>query len=418
MDTSNKLEYIASGTAYLKLNAPRNGEGENLAFLKEALASVKQNTDHKFGILYNAYTESRFGEPFQNYRGIVDSIHADSGGLQIITQGKKVTPDDKLKIFSNQGKYADYAMSFDENPVIMTSDRSERTTTSNRRFDLEHFEKAAKNTGKNIRDQIESFQEMKSDTKPIFIAQGNCYDTYMKWTELALKEIPQDMQGQIGSVALGASAIGYGFLEDIERAAYFRMLPIDCNHMHVLGVGSFRRLLPYLIFRTNGFYDENISISYDSTTHTSGSEMGHYFLKDRLMNVDRNYSDKYQTIYSDISSIFDMQDLDVKDFHKIMNTGYTKYIEELNLPSMDFHRTRTQYIMKSIINFCNYIDKMDHNKKELLQAATRHKLFKECYSLFGVKTKEDFDEWKESVIGHTKSKKISKHGGSSLESFF
>ena len=44
-----------------------------------------------------------------------------------------------------------------------------------------------------------------------------------------------------------------------------------------LGVGSIRRMIPYLVFCQNGLYD-NVDISYDSTTHSRAVETGLYYM--------------------------------------------------------------------------------------------------------------------------------------------
>ena len=44
-------------------------------------------------MLYNAFCEHSYGEKFQKYASHVHKIHADSGGLQVITVGKAVTPE-------------------------------------------------------------------------------------------------------------------------------------------------------------------------------------------------------------------------------------------------------------------------------------------------------------------------------------
>ena len=61
------------------------------------------------------------------------------------------------------------------------------------RSSLEHY---SRETGKNIKRQIEIFLEEKSSSKPMIIAQGNCYETYMYWVEYVLKEIPSSYYKQ------------------------------------------------------------------------------------------------------------------------------------------------------------------------------------------------------------------------------
>jgi len=402
-----KLEYIASGTSYLRLNAPRNGEGPSHEKLRMFIKKVEENTDHKFGLLYNAFVEKNFGPCIAKYKDIVSSIHSDSGGLQMITRNLAMTEDIKAKIYKNQGTYSGYAMSFDEAPVLMTSSTSARTDVSARRFDLDHFKEAAKITGNNIRGQIESFLDMGTTTKPIFIAHGNCYDTYMMWADIAMKQIPDNIRKHVGGVAMGGTAIGYGMLEDIEKASYFRDLPIDTKHLHILGVGSSSRLLPYLTFAQNGFYPDDLHISYDSTTHTSGVEFGHYNMKDHKSLVfNRDMSESYHMIFNDMSKLVDLSQYDVNFFHDIMNTGYTKYIEKGGREE-DFLTIRTAFIIKSIINFCNFVDSIRNDKDKMLDVASRRGIRGPISSLFEVRSKDDFDHWLYHANHNTPSRRIS-----------
>ena len=78
---------------------------------------------HKFSMLYNGHTESSFGDRFTAYKDHVHEIHADSGGLQIVTQGMTITDELKDKVYENQAEWADVGMCFDEIPVILWHQR-------------------------------------------------------------------------------------------------------------------------------------------------------------------------------------------------------------------------------------------------------------------------------------------------------
>lgn len=410
------IEYIASGTSYLRLISPRNREGDNLEYLKKTLSEVEKQTNHKFGMLYNAFVEAGFGEMMSEYRDVVNSIHSDSGGLQIVTQGKSMTPELKTEIYNNQGKYSDMAMSFDEIPVGTLSGRSGRNDTLNRWFDSEKFEYLARETGKNVKEQIETFNKMGSDTKPIFIAQGNCLSTYQKWTEYALSEIPKELHSQIGGVAMGAAALGTGMLEDMQRAIFFSHLPIKTDHLHILGVGAKRRLIPYIAMKMNGNYD-GINLSYDSTTHTSGVEFGQYYMGGTTVTFNRNMSKEYIDIMNDVSKTFDWSDFTIDDYFAVMNNGYTRYTEEKGQDPKKFLRIKTEFILSSIINFCREIDRIQESKKILMETSSDMGISGPVYSLFSVKTEEDYERWMADVGRQIKSNKIQSLKPSTLEGF-
>lgn len=408
MTSSKRLHYIASGTSYMRLHSKRNtSEGpENASYISNLLARVKSSSrNHEFGLLYNAFTEPSFGEKFTYLKGY-DHVHADSGGLQIITQGKTITDDLKDQVYKNQAKYSQLGMCFDEIPIGTLNATSGRNDVNNRWFKPEEMEHYARATGKNIKRQIEIFHEQDSSCKPILIAQGNCYDTYLKWVDYVLDEIPTSDHKYIGGVAMGAAALGTGPLEDIERAFIFSQLPMDKSHLHILGVGASRRMLPYMVFMQNGSYD-GVTVSYDSTTHTSGVELGLFYLSSReTLSFTRKFDRDYETLYNEVSTLGTLDGIDVKAFHEIMNYGYTRYVEELGKKDFDYMRVRTSFTVKSIMNFVAYMDDLYESKQAVLNAAIESKMHGPIKHLYDVKTKQDWDYWLSHFSRAVKSNRV------------
>lgn len=407
-----RLEYILSGTSYTRVHAAMD-RPDIVATANNLFGAVARETNHKFGLLYNAFTEPGFGKNLQRFD--VDSIHADSGGLQIITQGLNATPAIKDKIYRNQATHADLGMCFDEIPIKTTGATSGRNDTTNRFFDPDNLEAMAKETGQNIRRQIEVFQEEKSSCKPILIAQGNCYDTYMKWTEYILGEIPPSMHQYIGGVAMGGAALGTGSLEDIERAFIFTQLPMEKKHLHILGVGSSKRLLPYLMFIKNGMYD-GVSVSYDSTTHASGVELGNYYHNGSMLAFSRAFNHVYEKMHAECV-VLSGHDIPVKEFFKILNTGKLKYLEEGGSDAL-FYAVRLSTIMGSVVNFCRYIDTLLESEKALNQFVASDKNLAPIKSLVDVKDLASYNQWKVAVGRYVKSNRIAANQPVSLEEFF
>ena len=92
-------------------------------------------------------------------------IHADSGGLQMITLGKgTVTKEDRIKIYNTQAAYSHYAMSFDEIPSLIKDDI---------RYYLPHTVKQkGLESGYNLKEQYDHFSTLDTKCKIIPIAQG------------------------------------------------------------------------------------------------------------------------------------------------------------------------------------------------------------------------------------------------------
>jgi hypothetical protein len=314
------------------------------------------------------------------------------------------------------------AMCQDEIPIGMTGATSGRNDVSNRWFKSDEMERYARLTGQNIKRQLEVFHEQESASKPILICQGNCYDSYMKWVDYCLQEIPQSEHKNIGGVAMGAAALGTGTLEDIERAfIYSQISQMDIGekkHLHVLGVGSAKRLMPYLIFLQSGLYD-GVTMSYDSTTHTSGVELGLFYDKSfNQISFNRQYSKIYETLFADLSELFDLSRFDPKSFHKIMNSGYTKYVEELGGNDYDFLNVRLAFTVKSINNFVRHIETLLADKDAVLDMARELKLYSPAQYLYNVKTKSDFDSFMGHFKRHIKSNRVPSSAPNTLDAFF
>jgi tRNA-guanine family transglycosylase len=400
------FEYVGSGTSYFKLMYEESYRPENMDVFAQTYGSLNGQHDHKISLLYNAFTERRTGPRLkENYAKYLHSIHADSGGLQIITLGKTITPELKEEIYANQAQNSDIAMCFDMIPVRVLSDRSERLDLENRRFDPSMLESCARETGKNLRRQIDHFDEKKSSARPMLITQGNDYDSYMKWVEYVAAELTPYHIGRIGGIAMGAAALGKGPLEDIKRAFYFTQLPIELEsrHLHLLGVGSVYRMLPNIVFIQNGLY-QGVQLSYDSTTHTSGVTQGRYYISgDRVLNgkyrfadyqmtFNRVFDDNYRIIWEDICDLFPcMKQYSLDTFYEVLQISARTYEEKYgNIdPSIQIY---IAYVSACIKNFMRHVERVNQSQENLIDFArgTDKNAFK---FLYDVKNTNDFDNW-------------------------
>jgi hypothetical protein len=349
---------------------------------------------HHISFLFNAFQEEIFAAPFiEYYRGKgIKQVYADSGGLQMVTQGMTITQALKEKVYALQGKYSDVAMSFDEIPVTLVSDRAIRSNTSNKFFDKDKFEFCARASGKNLFEQMAHFEKIGSNSKAMFIAQGSDLDTYAQWTELALQEVPKDLHSQIGGIAMGAAALGNGMLEDIKRAYYFTQLPTDLNHLHLLGVGSLTRLLPTITFLQSGVYSDSLYISYDSTTHTSGVEMGRYHINGDWITPSRYMNHLWHVIHEDIAKNVPQFSYDLDTFHRGMNTSVRRHekshgtVEE---PILAYNA----YFTASLMNFLREVEAVLNSKERVLNLLGSPLEQAAFDALSKVKTRSDFEKW-------------------------
>lgn len=395
-----KFEYVASGLSFLRVNYSDTWSGDICDKLNGILSNLRGKHNHEFSFLYNAYTEKHLGEPFKNSfsgKGI-KQVYADSGGLQMVTLGKKIKqPLQQLRqeVYESQAKYSHMALSFDEMPITITSNdgRSRVLDTENRHFDRNIFEHCARQSGKNIKEQIETFIKHGSGAKPVFIVQGADCDTFVKWVELGLEEIPQELHEFIGGVALSGGGIGHDTLQDCKRAFYYTQLPLfgKVNHLHLLGVGSLRRLIPYLSFVSSGVY-KDITISYDSTTHTSGVQMGRYYDRHgKWINPGRHFGIDYVKINEDIKFNLPDYKIDDEQFCEDMNLSVRKYEKKygsINPPIIAFN----SFFVSTVMNFIRHVDSVVQDYNEIYNWMGENQATA-LNALRSIKTVDDFTRW-------------------------
>jgi len=273
------LEYIASGMGHTRFALSRSYQNNSVLdrIDKEVFAPIQGAHGHSYGILFNAHTEKKFGAAYDRFKS-VSSVHADSGGLQVVTLGKMITDSLRQAVYEKQGKHSTVAMSFDEVPVVVNN-RSVINDLNSKRFDKDNFDSYAKKSGYNLASQIEYFRTHGYKTKPMMIVQGNGIYWFQRWVEVLLKEVPIDMHCQIAGVSIAGTSIGNGLLEAIERAASVPVLPCEEDikaNVHLLGVGSIARLFPSAILYQTGYLNQNTHLSYDSTSHTMKLSNGSY----------------------------------------------------------------------------------------------------------------------------------------------
>lgn len=413
------FEYVMSGCSFARLNFRECSDDLELRqWLIDAGRSLQGKDNHSFGILANALTEVHLCKTIHaNEKYGAVRQYADSGGLQIITQGLDAGEDTKKKVYQTQAKYSDIAMCFDEIPLEMSGTSSKRLDRTGRWFSASTMEAKARETGRNVHNQINLFLDEKSDAKPIVIVQGNCFETYQRWCQYVMEEIPQEKHKYIGGVAIGTGAFGHGDLEEITKAFIFSSLPIyeATHHLHLLGIGSVVRLMPYIISIQTGHFKEDLLISYDSTTHSSGLHFGRFYIDGGDIDVPTHFDKTiYSRVYEEISSKFDMAGIDLEKFYDGSRMPSLKFQEKYGTRN-DLIRSNVAWILTSIRNFMAEVNAMQ-DKKKLLAKLDKKK--QNIYnSLYGVKTLDDFKHWEKHVGRFVESKRIGTQQAANLTDF-
>jgi hypothetical protein len=268
------------------------------------------------------------------------------------------------------------------------------------------------------------------------ICQGGDLDTYLDWINTVLDVVPKEDHKNIAGVAMGGAALGTGPLEDIQRAFFASQVPIrDENgklHLHILGVGSLSRMVPYLIFLQNGLYGD-VHISYDSTTHTRAVETGVYYMlgeskkglfvsgAPKTLKYDRarsaesvvegkpleaNPGNAYKIMLEDIQKYYPLN-VSLKKFHECLNTPCIPYYEMHNEIST-WYQCRTALCCSSIKNFMFAVENLMSNKQELINLAKTKYPPESVNQLFEIKDVDSFNKWFETWSPIFKRNKKSK----------
>ena len=307
----NKLEltYISSAiTSFARVSGiiesgNKIGKGKEYhGLLQDILYRIDGYSEHcGHGTLWNALTEKSHKKVLI---GLTDPerkeliVQADSGGLQQITLGIDVDDEGRKNIFRRQANYSTHAMNFDEMPVLVNEklrDKHSSQGNGGQGLKMSHsikyfikelrYEKG-RESGLNIKEQIEIFKEEKSKCKVMVIIQGwslEDYNEYARGIFSIFNEMEEaereDYYKYIGGLSLGTSGI----------ISYFRMFDLYCRApidlvevperfrslIHILGLGGNNKSGILFALQDN-FFGKPVHYTYDSTSLTSASTFGRY----------------------------------------------------------------------------------------------------------------------------------------------
>ena len=273
-----KFEYVLSGLSFVRIKSVPQAD-RLLAATKACLRHLNEfSPTHDVALLYNAMTEVSMIEIMDHFRDDVNSIHSDSGGLQIAQRGLTLTPQIEEKIYAAQLKGSEIAMSFDFIPIKIVGEGDPKVLMHLKKYVHTENEECGIRSGLAARRQLEYFANNPNpyNTKPLIIIQGNSRDDYHTYFNSIMKQIPKELYSSIGGFAIAGSSIGIGALEAFDSIFSFADLDVPDEvgkRLHFLGYGCINRLLPIITTYKSGVISQ-YEISYDSTTHTKNYVFG------------------------------------------------------------------------------------------------------------------------------------------------
>lgn len=417
------FEYILSGLGMTRiLTTQFRISPDAIKAAKQSLVDANNDSEYLVGGLFNAYVEAGFGPTIQkHYREDFSAIHVDSGGLQVITRGLPITDALKKTIYTTQGTYGDIAMCFDEIPLQVmegSNNKSNRTSIDNKVFVVSNMEAKARETGRNVNEQLKTFRDMQSDTKVMLIVQGNNRFDFAKWAEWAYEEVDDDLKDSVHGLAMADTCIGNGILETVEMCAAIPLMNLPeriKKTIHFLGVGSLSRLVP-IIELSRGKLFADAHISFDSTSHTSSLVMGKFTnSKGRIVKLGRTANrdniEFFKRVYAEISKYYS---------HSISFDDYLKYIVDNITTSThlgdygDYERgvvanlTYWFTVMISVDNFMSNVVKCQKDQQHYYNVMSKKNLkaIKPLMQLANVDTVEGFEEWFKTCSKYVESARI------------
>lgn len=416
---SHVYEYTASGVSYTRLTSKAVREDPKIAeTLKPYLKSCDGVSGHRFSLLYNAFTEKNFPDSFKHVRDSYYRTHADSGGLQIITQGATVTPEMKKTIYLNQAKNSDIAMSFDEIPLLIVGGSSQLRTMSTRFFDKDGYQEKARQSGLNLIEQINLFKDQKSEAKPMLIIHGNTFDNANEWVDIMLDTIPADDHKYIGGIAMGGGSFGMSEKEMILRTCVAASILKRHTHLrqylHFLGVGSMRSIYPIIFVRNGGWLD-GIEISYDSTSHTAAPVQGRYY-KDGCIWVDitRVFGEVFYMMLDDIKRLFPAFPFTVHEFHEAMTITQKQYVDRHGHPGRSIE-AYVAFVMACIRNFQAEFWRCDQNPQNYLETYVDGQDWGKYQAISKINSAHSYKAWDREFGGSFKSMRMTEKPHSLLD---
>lgn len=406
MINGNTLNYVASGLKMMRF--------PNKQVLKEEAATsamanwfrrVDGRNDHRVSVLFNAYQETNLPPYIDRFiKDHVYDVHADSGGLQILSRKASIDAALKKKIYRMQGAHSDLAMGFDEIPAFSIANRSAIKDGSFKVFDRPRLESCARETGRNLKGQIETFIDMGVETKALAIIQGNDLETATIWCEEMFKEVPRELLERVQGIAIGSPCIGVGEVEEIEKLFWFTQLdlPIHNPQLHLLGVGALSRTLPLITFMRAGIIKDTI-ISYDNTTHTGMNTKGVYYFglepwsgSRARVTLSRTFVPEYEEVYHSVVSFcpeVTQWAPNVQEFFYLLTAPAKTILEERKTTS-GMVMSMKAHAFGCMNNFMHHFSKclVDDGVYDNIISTPERRLA--YHHLEKIKTREDYYQWK------------------------
>lgn len=283
------FEYVLSGMDYPRQVSAYEGnilDPEHKAMFTAAMKDIYsklKGDGFKLSLLFNALTEISYIPYTQEMKGSLYKVHADSGGLQMVTQNLSVDAQGKRDIYDRQGKFSDVAMSYDSIPVINTSSgNSKNAENKTKVIDDGNLKRYAEETAQSFMEQFLYFFQKGYKSTPYLIIHGYDHASYSSWYNIVMDYLPNEIVDNLGGIAIGGAGLNSGEYLEIEKAMFLSEIT-NVDHVHLLGVGSPTKAAIHASYLMANKYQ--FELSADSTTHTSSLSRGAAIINGRAKHL-------------------------------------------------------------------------------------------------------------------------------------
>ena len=380
-------------------------------------------------LLYNAYTEKRLSRWLREHGNYgFQNLYADSGGLQVVTLGRKINEGVRHRVYKAQS-ISDYAMCFDVIPCVKSNPScgltdSIRSRVSPNLYVPNKAKDCAIITADYIIEQIEYLTNMGSAAKIFYIIQGNSINEMVEWFREGTKRLKEWHWDHIGGLAMAGTCMGPGLLESIETIVAYHKIHEEFgdfytkNHIHLLGFGCLERLLPVLYLTNSGMLNSSVYISTDSTTIARGYIMGSLMGPEGVSIKKKPFESK-KIIRSLIDFLFPLYQeyYPNKDKETIINAVFQDYLK----PSKEVLEHEDEELSPIIsasktLTTAGTILSLSRKLREI-----QREIKNDVSPIGHLQNVSDFNQYKEwrKLFSHkVSSKKFPRMDSSSLDAFF
>ncbi len=272
-------------------------------------------------------------------------------------------------------------------------------------------------TGQNLKTQINSFRKLKTKTKAIPIVQGRGKKQIIEFTEAMLSQVNKTDMKTIEAFALGnAHGNGFGLIEAI--SSFMGMESIDKKykqHIHLLGVTGFDRIIPVLQLIKNGVFKDVKKVSFDSSYHAKTYAFGNLQKSvDWCLNgmqpdkIGLKRNKLTESVFKEIEEFWkDCPAYNIEEFDDFFK--YSSFdLDKINTPTRQLKdrdlvaykknvNIIQMYVILNMYKYLEVLEKFMNGELSMRQIFHNDKYYKMYNTLTEVKTIEELEDWIEFV---------------------